>query len=144
LLASLVLTLVQSALIALAPINSLAGFGLVMGAFLLLYLLAPFFAHYRLRRTAAPEDWWLGMRIALTCACLVTISTGAVWVLDSHSQPSDTVGGFYDLRLAADRIGSLLGFLLLNGLGLALALLGSWLGRHSAARQARRQEEPAR
>ncbi len=130
LVTSLLLGIVQSILVALAPADINTIFVLLVCLVLLLYLLVPLFARLSItrKRGRLPGDSRIGLRIGLTCALLVTTASILVFALSTFNPPVAEVGGFFGLRLFGDSFLSMILLLALNLAGFLLSLIGGWVG----------------
>lgn len=131
LLTGIALGIVQSMLIALIPVDVSAVFVLLIIFIPLLYLLVPFFALLSTMRQKDPLPGVNRMagRIGRTCAGLVILSTLITYTLSVAGIQEAPGGAFFGLRLISDSFLSLAAIILLNLIGLLLALIGGWLGR---------------
>lgn len=130
LLTGIALGIVQSMLVALIPVDVNTVFVLLIILIPLLYLLVPFFALFHTMRQKDPIPGVNRMtgRIGRTCAGLVIISTLVTYTLSVAGVQTAPAGGFFGLRLISDSFLSLAAIILLNLIGLLLALIGGWLG----------------
>ena len=130
LLTGIVLGIAQSMLVALIPVDVNAVFVLLIILIPLLYLLVPFFTLFRTMHKKDPMRGANRMagRIGRTCAGLVILSTLTTYTLSISGVQEASAGGFFGLRLISDSFLSLSAIILLNLIGLLLALIGGWLG----------------
>lgn len=130
LLTGILLGIVQSMLVALIPVDANPVFVLLIVLIASLYLLVPFFTLFHAMRQKDPIPGVNRMagRIGRTCAGLVIISTLVTYTLSVAGVQTAQAGGFFGLRLISDSVLSLAAIILLNLIGLLLALIGGWLG----------------
>jgi len=143
LLTGLILGIAQSLLVALVPVDVNPLFVFLVVLILMTYLLVLLFARLSLmlRGEQAPGDRGVARRIGATCASLVIASTVIVWTLSTFGVQVPESGGLLSLRLMFDNFFSLVAIVLLNAVGLVLALIGGWLGGVLGARRVHSPEE---
>ena len=124
------LGIVQSMLVALIPVDVNAVFVLLIVLIPLLYLLVPFYTlfHTMRQKDPIPGANRIAGRIGRTCTGLVILSTLITYILSVAGVQTAQAGGFFGLRLMSDSFVSLAAIILLNLIGLLLALIGGWLG----------------
>ncbi len=142
LLTGILLGIMQSILVTLVPADVNMVFVLLIVLILLLYLLVPLFARLNItrRREPVPGARRIAGRIGMICAILVILSTIITYTLSIAGVQVTESGGFLDLRLISDSVLSLLGVVLLNGIGLLLSLAGGWLGGIAGTRWREEQQ----
>lgn len=131
LLVGIVLGIVQSMLVALIPVDVNAVFALLIVLVPLLYLLVPFYTlfHTMRQKDPIPGANQIASRIGRTCAGLVILSTLITYTLSVVGVQEASDGGlFFGLRLIGDSVLTLAAIILLNLIGLLLAVIGGWLG----------------
>ena len=130
LLTGIVLGIVQSMLVALIPVDVNTVFVLLIILIPLLYLLVPFFVLFHTMHKKDPIRGAnrIAGRISRACAGLVILSTLTTYTLSLVGVQMAPVGGFFTLRLMGDSFLSLAAIILLNLIGLLLAMIGGWLG----------------
>lgn len=129
LLTGMALGIVQSMLVALIPVDVNTVFVLLIILIALFYLLVPFFALFYTmhKKDPIPGANRMAGRIGRTCACLVILSTLITYTLSVAGVQVEPSGGFFGLRLISDSFLSLAAIILLNLIGLLLAVIGGWL-----------------
>lgn len=130
LLTGIMLGIAQSMLIALIPVDVNVVFVLLIVLIPSLYLLVPFFVLLYTMHQKDPISGANRMsgRIGRTSAGLVILSTLIAYTLSVAGVQQTSGGGFFGLRLMSDSFLSLAAIILLNLIGLLLALIGGWLG----------------
>ena len=136
LLTGIVLGIVQSMLVALIPVDIDTVFVLIIILIPLLYLLVPFFVllYTMHQKDPIPGANRMAGRIGRTCAGLAILSTLTTYTLSLVGVQVAPGGGFFGLRLMGDSFIALSAIILLNLIGLLLALIGGWLGGALGAR----------
>ena len=136
LLTGIGLGIVQSMLVALIPVDVNAVFVLLIILIPLLYLSVPFFVLFHTMRQKDPIPGANRMtgRISRVCAGLVILSTLTTYILSVTGAQAASGGAFFGLRLMGDSFLSLSAIILLNLIGLLLALIGGWSGGALGAR----------
>ncbi len=130
LLTGIVLGIVQSMLVALIPVDVNIAFVLLIILIPLLYLLVPFFVHFHTMSQKDPipganQIAWLIGRTSVSLVILSTLIAYAISIAGAQEAPGGFFGG---LRLISDSFLSLSAVILLNLIGLLLAVIGGWLG----------------